>query len=1434
MMRAVRCWWGVDERGSSSVEALLLLPVMMLLATFVLWAGRAGVAALTVDLAAEEAAAAAALHCTENTLSECEQFVSDILSGHPSLDFLCVGGPRSDLRRESSTGEGVEEGVEPVGVMVVGVRFACDTDGAVAPLRGLFPLVTFHGQSTEVAVSLPAFEIDVGIEDATPVDESQDLIFKVFVESPLDVPVTLSYDITNVTPFTGGGDYSLDGPLKVTIPALAEEAYIRLSVKDDDLHEDDEQVLIELEPESFVAGRFVQLNFIENRSSASGTILDNDELDVTVSGPASPAVEGVDEFALFTVEVANAGREVAIVHQARELSNHPGPTATGGLDCAANPPPDFVTVGSELRSELIFRPDEPTTQYVEVTICNDEVSNEPQEAYAFEWHDSKYRNQFRGQLTGYIGGLSSVFLRVPDAVAAEGETISFELSLLDGVTGELKKFDFPITIGYSTAELPTTYDHLTNGFATPGAGTGCYTLSGTDYCDRDYGEVTVNGRPNPDYDNPRSTPATPGDDYEVQKERFVTFPAQSSTAVIEIPSIDDNLDEHFQRFALRLTAPTEVELPYSSQCANAMPVDSRDDCAVGVIVDNEQIPAVGIAGLSMTVEGRDFEIEVRLVDRFNPWILIPVEKGEISADVWTSNSGAIGGLECVSSGPGPDYIRHIREDTKLVFPVNVATQTLSVKICSDDRAEDVEEFSLTVEGQAGLNGLFERQFKGQITEELDVQILDASQTHVMVNSVGVASEGEPMEFRVQVWPRLERPADPAVEVDTADFPTITVDYHSVPIEPGPDPVFLAAIPGEDYEAAEGTLTFDAFTSDLTISVETIENTDYDPPRALGVVLDNLSQEARMATDRDWNLLLDDDCHLADANPSTPPRMEIVATDGPEGATHDVWVNLMDRLCDPNSSVQDWTYQIRAVPEHPTSSADLDTNLKHGAFPNFNIAFGYNGYGYKVDSSGVFLSKHFPLLITDDDIAEDDEPYYIELEWTSGPYPGYVLRSPTVYIQDDDSDAIVVSVDDVTGIEGQPLKFTVLLSNANSQTVKIGYETSESSSGRAVEGTACSGGIDFIASRSSTHGVLTFAPGEKTKTVEVQLCGDEDPDEGETFQLKLLPTDDMSGTEIIDRIAQGTILDLDCVNPSNPYHPVPTISASDVTVTEADLSARLQLQLSLPFCSKQLDALEHTVTYGTVDQDDLPAELSDGSMWVTDVDANTTEISIELDHIDDGIDDDGETYTLTFKWGAHLYPGSGAVVVEVTVKDNSDGLVATLVQNAPSAVEGQPVVFEVALNRAAVADVEVNYLVGPDSTGTEPATAGVDYTEPVSPLVIRAGARSGSIEVATVPDGVDEQNETFQLTVTTVDGGAVLNADEPSYVVGTIREPCVEPADPAAPVTITAAASPPEWLEDAGTVQYVFELGGLLCRVRAGGIHDWGAWGNGFARYRLRP
>ena len=149
-----------------SLELVLLVPVLVLMTVFVLWAGRGGRAALTADLAAEEAATAAALCCEEGPggATEREALVEDMLEARPGLGFLCIGGPRPDA------GDGSDEflsenwlefepGRDTGGVGVLGVQFLCESDGAVAPLRGLFPTVTFHGQAAEVVLREPRFVV---------------------------------------------------------------------------------------------------------------------------------------------------------------------------------------------------------------------------------------------------------------------------------------------------------------------------------------------------------------------------------------------------------------------------------------------------------------------------------------------------------------------------------------------------------------------------------------------------------------------------------------------------------------------------------------------------------------------------------------------------------------------------------------------------------------------------------------------------------------------------------------------------------------------------------------------------------------------------------------------------------------------------------------------------------------------------------------------------------------------------------------------------------------------------------------------------------------------------------------------------------------------------------------------------------------------------
>ena len=88
----------------------------------------------------------------------------------------------------------------------------------------------------------------------------------------------------------------------------------------------------------------------------------------------------------------------------------------------------------------------------------------------------------------------------------------------------------------------------------------------------------------------------------------------------------------------------------------------------------------------------------------------------------------------------------------------------------------------------------------------------------------------------------------------------------------------------------------------------------------------------------------------------------------------------------------------------------------------------------------------------------------------------------------------ISIGDVTKAEGKNGKtlfvFTVTLSATYDQTVTMSYRT--------VNGTATTGDSDYIAKT----GTLTFAPGETTKTITVEVKGDSKREPNEYFYLDL--------------------------------------------------------------------------------------------------------------------------------------------------------------------------------------------------------------------------------------------------------------------------------------------------------------------------------------------
>ncbi len=175
----------------SAIELMALTPMCALLVLAILWAGRSAQAELAASLSAQEAAVAAAVCCNspvnsasgrETADSRLEPIDDDeamdgsnaidatavrelvaetVVASRPSLERLCAGGPQPgypDGRWTAHTAADIgiidSDGSGPLAIVhVVTAQVACDADGAVAPVRGLFPARTVYGYGTHIATT---------------------------------------------------------------------------------------------------------------------------------------------------------------------------------------------------------------------------------------------------------------------------------------------------------------------------------------------------------------------------------------------------------------------------------------------------------------------------------------------------------------------------------------------------------------------------------------------------------------------------------------------------------------------------------------------------------------------------------------------------------------------------------------------------------------------------------------------------------------------------------------------------------------------------------------------------------------------------------------------------------------------------------------------------------------------------------------------------------------------------------------------------------------------------------------------------------------------------------------------------------------------------------------------------------------------------------
>ena len=373
------------------------------------------------------------------------------------------------------------------------------------------------------------------------------------------------------------------------------------------------------------------------------------------------------------------------------------------------------------------------------------------------------------------------------------------------------------------------------------------------------------------------------------------------------------------------------------------------------------------------------------------------------------------------------------------------------------------------------------------------------------------------------------------------------------------------------------------------------------------------------------------------------------------------------------------------------------------------------------------SKTFTIPIADDAFNEANETVNLTLTTTTA---GTVIGTQgTAVLTIVDNDPLPgLSVNSGSIVEGNSGTsdgtFTITLSAPSGQTVKVNYAT--------ADGTAIAPG-DY----SARSGTLTFAPGERTKTVAVPIIGDTIVEADETFTLTLSnPTNATlapNGT-----VGTGTIVNDDIAN-------VPPVANSQTVSTNEDTAVAITLSAT----DKETPAANLTYRLVSGPQNGTLTGTAPNIAYTPNANFNGSDSFTFV--VNDGTDD------------------SNLATVTLQVLAVNDAPVA----NAQQLGADNATPLPITLTASDVDNTDLTYFVGTDLPGSsEPADKGIlprygtlSGTAPNLVYTPRPGFRGRDQFTFYVSDGT--ANSQQALVQIQVSGAAPVNAanDQFTLVLG---------------------------------------------------------------------
>lgn len=537
--------------------------------------------------------------------------------------------------------------------------------------------------------------------------------------------------------------------------------------------------------------------------------------------------------------------------------------------------------------------------------------------------------------------------------------------------------------------------------------------------------------------------------------------------------------------------------------------------------------------------------------------------------------------------------------------------------------------------------------------------------------------------------------------------------HTVKVNYFTSPAFLPsgatpATTGVDFESVPGTVTFLPGETTQTISI---------PVR--GDLIDEFDQFFFVSLTTPINAAISDGKAIGTITDNdSPPSITI----------NDVAVAEGNGI--PIQSAN-FTVSLSAASEKPISvqfAFEAGTATANTDYANF---------AGTLDFPAGTVSRPIQISLGGDTTFEPDETFFANLSNPSNATISDGQGQATI-TNDDPQPTISIAASSFR-TEGAAstagnASFEVRLSNPSYQTITVAYATANG---------AATAGSDYTA----TSGSLTFNPGETTKTINVEVIGDNTDELNETFLVNLTsPTNATLG------LAQstGTIVDDDG----------PSMSIGNASVTEGNIglaNAVFTVTLSAPSVQDIL------VNYASVgDTATANIDFQRVQFLTLFIPAGSTSATITIRVFGDFQIEPDEQFFVNLQNpnNATIANGQGTGTI---INDDSNGKLQFSSATYIATEDAGSFVVTVTRVDGATGTVNVDYAT---SNGT--ATAGSDYTAASGTFTFVQGEISKTISIPIVNDGVLEPDETLNVTLGNPTAGATLGM--PSTAVVTITTP----------------------------------------------------------------